>query len=381
MRVGRYLASAVLGHTGAVTLVLLAIIITGRFVKYLAQAATGELAADVLLPVMLFRLPGFLELLLPLGLFIGILMAYGRLYVESEMVVLSACGLGPRRLAWMTMAPASLITLVVALLSLYLTPLGAQRSEQLLSAPSALQGLQLVGEGRFQAWGGGDGVAYSRSIDQEAGTLRQIFVFETSPDEKGRVTDSVLVASSGRVQRREDLGARYLELEHGTQYTSEDQAGEPGQASAEPAEQSAGDASRTFTVARFETFGQRLPELAAKVRSKAVDGTPTEELLASPDPEAKAALHWRLSLIVMVPIVTLIAFSLSKTNHRRGRYLQLAPALLVHLCYLLLLASARTRVAEGEAGLSQLWLIHTVFLVFALVLLFASELRQKLQRA
>ena len=50
--------------------------------------------ADILLPVMLYRLPGFLELLIPLGLFIGIFMAYGRLYVESEMLILGACGAG-----------------------------------------------------------------------------------------------------------------------------------------------------------------------------------------------------------------------------------------------------------------------------------------------
>ena len=72
----------------------LAIILTGRFVKYPAEAASGKLAADILLPVMWYRLPGFLELLIPLGLFIGIFMAYGRLYVESEMLILGACGAG-----------------------------------------------------------------------------------------------------------------------------------------------------------------------------------------------------------------------------------------------------------------------------------------------
>ena len=84
----------VLAHTLAVSVVLLAIILSGRFVQYPAEAASGKLAADILLPVMLYRLPGFLELLIPLGLFIGIFMAYGRLYVESEVLILGACGAG-----------------------------------------------------------------------------------------------------------------------------------------------------------------------------------------------------------------------------------------------------------------------------------------------
>ena len=50
-----------------------------------------------------FRLPGFLELILPLGLFLGFLLAYGRLYLDSEMTVLAATGMSQQRLmasAW-----------------------------------------------------------------------------------------------------------------------------------------------------------------------------------------------------------------------------------------------------------------------------------------
>ena len=95
MKILRYLNREVMTHMVAVSFVLLVIIFSGRFVKYLAEAATGDIAADILLPVMFYRLPGFLELIIPLGLFIGILMSYGRMYVESEMVVLSACGISP----------------------------------------------------------------------------------------------------------------------------------------------------------------------------------------------------------------------------------------------------------------------------------------------
>ena len=63
----------------AVCAVLLLISMSGRFVKYLADAAAGELSADVLFLLMGYRLPNFLELILPLSMFLGILLTYGLL--------------------------------------------------------------------------------------------------------------------------------------------------------------------------------------------------------------------------------------------------------------------------------------------------------------
>lgn len=364
MRLRRYLSSDVLGHTVAVSAVLLAIIITGRFVKYLAEAASGKLAAEILLPVMFYRLPGFLELLLPLGLFIGILMAYGRLYVESEMVVMAACGVGPAQLARITLVPALLVTLVVAGLALFLTPQGVARSEALLNDPTALRGLTLLAAGRFQSRGDDGTVTYATGIDRDIGRLQQVFAYRpgaaTIATAEAAPAGEVTVAATGQVQRDPASGARYLELQDGYRFS-----GVPGRAD--------------FEVLRFATLGQRLPEAPAVTRDDAVDARPTAELLASPKLADRAALHWRLSLIVMVPIVALLALSLSKTDHRRGRYIKLAPALILHLTYLLLLVTTRARIVEGDGRLEQFWIVHLVFALLALGLLFGPDRLRRLR--
>lgn len=365
MKLGRYLAGDVIGHTAAVSVVLLAIIITGRFVKYLAEAAGGRLAADILLPVMLYRLPGFLELLLPLGLFIGILMAYGRLYVESEMVVMSACGVGPGRLARFTLLPACLVGLLVAGLSLFLTPQGAARSEALLNNPQAMQGLQLLAAGRFQPRGDKGAVSYAASIDPEKGLLSQVFFFDPegssqNPENAGdQAVASVTLARGGEVMQDRQADVRYLELRDGYRFT-----GAPGRAD--------------FSVISFQRFGQRLPDEPSSARGEPVDARSTRQLMESESLEDKAALHWRISLPVMVPVVALLALSLSKTNHRRGRYIKLAPALLLHLAYLMLLVTSRTRVAEGDGPVAQLWLVHMVFFALALFLLFGGDIWRRM---
>lgn len=133
MIVFRYLSREVLVTLSAVSAVLLVIIMSGRFIKYLAQAAQGMLDPGVLFLIMGYRLPGFLQLILPLGLFLGILLAYGRLYLESEMTVLSATGMSQQRLLAMTMAPAALIALLVAWLSLSLAPQGVTQVAQIIN--------------------------------------------------------------------------------------------------------------------------------------------------------------------------------------------------------------------------------------------------------
>ena len=354
---GNYLAGDVLRHTAAVSLVLLLIIITGRFVKYLAEAASGELAAEVLLPIMFYRLPGFIELLLPLALFIGILMAYGRLYVESEMVILSACGVGPLRLAGWTLLPALLVAVVVAGLALEVTPRGVERSEALLSDPEAVQGLQLLAAGRFQSSSDGSSVTYAGAIDAEEGTLQEVFAYRRDP--RSPTGASVLRAQTGRIVR-DPNGLRYLELEQG--------------------HRSSGQAGRLdYQLVAFDRYGERLPDAPALAAAQPVDARTTQALWSSSTAEDRAALHWRISLFAMVPIVALLAMALSKTNHRRGRYMSLAPGLLLHLAYLFLLATTRSRVAEEGAPIWNFWLLHGVFLAVALSLLFGPQLLRRLR--
>ncbi|UWN49162.1 hypothetical protein ASALC70_01358 [Alcanivorax sp. ALC70] len=76
--------------TVMVTFILVMVLVSGRFIKYLAEAAAGQIAADALFLVMAFRLPEFLQMILPLSLYIAILLVLGRMHMDNEMVVLRA---------------------------------------------------------------------------------------------------------------------------------------------------------------------------------------------------------------------------------------------------------------------------------------------------
>ena len=56
----------------------------------------------------------------------------------------------------------------------------------------------------------------------------------------------------------------------------------------------------------------------------------------------------------------------------------MAPAFLIYIAYLMLLANARTAMAEGESLPGGLWGVHLIFLCAALVMLYGGKLRQRI---
>jgi lipopolysaccharide export system permease protein len=358
----RYLSREVMLTMSAVSAVLLVIIMSGRFIKYLAQAAQGILDPGVLFLIMGYRLPGFLQLILPLGLFLGILLAYGRLYLESEMTVLAATGMSQQRLLAMTLGPATLLFVVVAWLSLSLAPLGVAQWMKVVDQQDSMTEFDTLVPGRFQMLRDGSRVTYTERLSDDRVNLGGVFISERHEVAAGKKDPgiAVLVAESGRQEVRPD-GSRYLILENGYRYD-----GKPGQAD--------------YRAIKYDTYGVLLPkpDIAADLSER--ESIPTSQLLSSDDPRSRAELQWRLSLPLLVFIVTLMAVPLSRVNPRQGRFLKLLPAILLYMAYLTILIAARGALEKGRlpAALG-LWWVHAIFLAIGAGLMYWEPL--KLRRA
>lgn len=356
----RYLAKEILLTLFAVSATLLVIVMSGRFVKYLAEAASGDLAPGVVFSIMAYRLPSFLELVLPLGLLIAILLAYGRLYVESEMTVMSACGLSTRRLAVFTLVPASAVALLVLGLSLYASPLGIAKVQEIFQDAKNSSGLEMLVAGRFRIDKKSGRVTYVERLNDKQ-VMEEVFSAEQSrAKQDGKL--SVVLAERATIQNIEQHNARYLVLENGFQYL-----GKPG--------------SQELRVTKFDQFGQLIKQVKSSSNTyKKTDARSTEQLLASTKLEDKATLQWRFSLGILVPIVALIAQALSQTNHRRGRYVKMLPAFLIYIIYIVLLSAARDGIEKGQIPLEWgMWWVHGVFLIIALCLLFGADVWRRLR--
>ncbi|WGL17524.1 LPS export ABC transporter permease LptF [Microbulbifer bruguierae] len=354
MIIFRYLCRELLGATLAVSSVLLLMVMSGRFVKYLADAAAGNLSAGILFSLMGYRLPGFLELVIPLGFFVGILLAYGRLYIESEMTVLHACGFSERQLLRYTLVPAVLVALVVAAMSLYLTPTGIERTSHLLTADKSRNEFDHLVPKKFVATEGDRAVYYANGLSDDRSTMHDVFLAELGSSRGETETEHqiVTVAREGVQQIDPETGLRYLVLRDGYRYE-----GVPGQSD-----------YRQMAFSSYEVLLD-IPRLRSKASEK-LQSMSTAALWKSEDPRERVNLHWRLSLPVLVIVMAILAVPLSRTNPRQGRYAKMIPAILLYIVYLVALQSVRGAIEDGKIEQAWvIWLVHPPFLILGLLLL------------
>lgn len=353
MIIYRYLNREILYTTVAVSTTLLLIIMSGRFVKYLAEAAAGKMAVDVLLAIMAYRMPGFLELVVPLGFFIAILLAYGRLYMDSEMVVLSACGISQQQLLKITAVATIFMATLVGAMSLWISPWGALQTERLLAEQRSRSEFTMLRAGHFQRLSQGTQVMYIAELSDNRTRLNTLFFAELgSPNQAPAVT----VAEYGVQDVHPDYQQRYLQFYNGVRYQ-----GWPG--------------SLDYQVTDFELFGQHLPEPDVSTGYEhEMDARSTADLWADKSTASQAVVQWRLSLPILVGVVALMAVPLSRTNPRQGRYIKMLPAILLYLFYLAGLSTLRSKIETGAFPLwPGLWLVHGIFLSIALGLIMGRE--------
>ena len=351
MIVFRYLGREVFSTMLVVTLVLLAISMGGRTIAYLQNAAGGLFTRDVLFALIALRLPDLLEIILPVSFFLGIMLGYGRLYLDSEMVVLEACGMSPQRLVWTTLFFSLFIAAAVASLSLWIRPWAHSEIEKVRVAQDSLTEFDLLIPGRFQTMSEGERVTYTEQLSQEGREMNTVFVANQQKDEQsdsGKV--DIILAETGRQSVDEINGDRFLVFQNGTRTI-----GKPGDAS--------------YRIVEYEEFGQ-LIERKQKKRSQRRSAIPTRELLEGDSLWKLSEFQWRVSIIILVPIAALMAIPLCQVNPRKGRFAHLVPGMILIFLYLVLLSLSRNAVEKAQIPPHVgLWWVHFLF-AFIVALLF-----------
>lgn len=347
--ISRYLTREVFATLIAVTLVLLLIFLSNQLVRYLSYAASGKIAASILLQLMGFSIPALLALLLPLGLYLGIILAYGRFYAENEMRVMQIGGFTTQHLFLVTGLFALGITIIVSVLMLWINPSIAEQRDQLIAKNSAMDAIfETLLPGRFQVSLDGRRVVYVEQIARNHKSAKNVFIAEQKPNNMGW---AVLSAEQGSQYVDHATQDHFMVATEGNRYD-----GAPGQ--------------NQYKLIQFKKYAVRAPDAPINTKSQE-EVLPTTLLWEKyQDPANAAELQWRLSIALSTFLLALMAIPLSHVKPRQGRFAPLFPAILIYVVYVNLLFVARHWVEQRLVPVSfGMWWTHALLLVLILFLI------------
>lgn len=122
----RYILRQSLGVMIFVTAALSAAVWLAQSLRLVDLIVNRGLSIEVFLYLAALLLPRFLDIVLPIGVFIAVLFTFNRLIAESELVVMRAAGLSPATLAKPVLILAAIAFAVLMSLSAYILPVADQ---------------------------------------------------------------------------------------------------------------------------------------------------------------------------------------------------------------------------------------------------------------
>lgn len=335
MVIERYLYRELGGTLAAVTLVLFLIFVSSWFARLLGQVVAGDIQPQVLLELLGLKSIDALALLLPLALYLSVLLGFGRLYRDSEMAALAACGVGVNRLLVYVIRFALGFAVLVALISLQIGPWAMSERTKIQQRIQSSSGLESVAPGQFRSLDHGRAVFYAEQMSKQGDYLENVFI----QLERGGRTQ---IMSARQAYQKVEPNGRYLVLRNGYRY--EGRAGSGG-----------------FTVASFAEHSVWVEESVITGDITARGALPTARLLGSSDRQDQAELQWRLSMPLSVLLLAVLAVFLSRTRPRQGRYSKFFVGIVAYMVYSNLLSVGRAWLENGKVDpWLGMWWVHAV---------------------
>ncbi|KEY90839.1 lipopolysaccharide export system permease protein lptF [Candidatus Photodesmus blepharus] len=302
----------------------------------------GEIPAKMVLSIISFSIPAMGLLMLPLSLYIGILLTFGRLYAESEITVMNATGIGNAFLMRAALYLAVITASVAAFNSFWLAPWSADKEAQLMEQLASENNVDLVKKGSFHRTPDGSSVIFIDEIQEKK--LKNVFIAQIRP--KNSTLPSILFSNSGDIKITSD-GRQVITMYQGRRYE-----GVPTRVD--------------YRITKFDEYEGVIGQRGTKRKGRAWEAIPTLELLSNPVAQARAELQWRISLVLSIPLLTILVVPLATVNSRQGRFGKIGPAILVYLAYFLSISAIKSAIEDSSIfSFIGMWPVNIILFIAA----------------
>ncbi|WP_320055835.1 LPS export ABC transporter permease LptF [Desulfuromonas thiophila] len=347
LRIHRYLlrellTSLMLG-LGLFTLVIL----LGRLLKLMELVVDSPITLTALLSLFGSLMPSFLVITLPLAFLLAVLLLFGRLSGDSELVAFQAAGIGLWRLSSGVLLTSLVVALLTGGLTLYAEPAGQAHLQRQLQQ-LALEGVTLSLKAQHFSQPLAGLTLYADQVDRASGQLSGIFI---SDARSGR-QPLVVLARRGLLHSDSSSGHLLLHLEQGVLHRSDAERYQLLRFARYDIDLSLRQPATDSDAESVDVRYQNLPQLLARL----------PQLPPEKQRSWRAELHERLSLALCPPAFALLGIALAVRNQRSSRSGGFALALLIFLLYYLSLSAAKTLALEKNWPLlASLWTPNLLF--------------------
>lgn len=347
MIIERYIQQEILRYLLWLAGLLLLILTSHRFVDYLADAAAGKLAGDVIFQMLGLKLLATLPILLPVALYLAVLLAYSRLTRDSELTIISAAGMGLRFQLHTVVKFTLLFAIPLAAIVFYLVPWAEARMQSLQARAQQEADISGITAGQFREFGEGERIVYVEGLSADARAMTNVFLQVRQQEKLG-----VLRSDRAWFEFEPAVGSRYIVFEDGHRYV-----GTPGQLDYEITD-----------YADYAVLIQREAPVPSALKLEAMSSA---SLLRGESPEQQAELQWRLAVIIGAFLLAVLAVLLNRVFAKQKQYLSVFVAILIYFLYSNLLSISKTMLKrEILPAWIGLWWVHLLLALVIVLLIY-----------
>jgi lipopolysaccharide export system permease protein len=343
--IDRYILLEVLKVFAAILGTLLLIVVSMLLLRTLEEVNVGALGSDLVMRFMGLQIVRDVSSLIPPAFFISVLVALGRMSRDSELIALSACGLGAGRMYRSLLYLALPVALLTAWFSFYLRPLAVSEIQKILhQRKDQVHQITGIKQGRFYQHEDGQITVYVEKIEDKK-RLRNIFIHDRRGDQM-----RLVVSDTGVRRVDEESGEQFISLYNGRRYD-----GAPGQPD--------------YSIGTFERYNLRLePQDLELFKSGKRATFQTSELIASDDPEDQAELQYRIGSPLAIFTLALLAIPLTAKSPRQRAFGRMFLAFVAYFSFFNL---QRLAAHWFQNGITPSWMGSLWYQAFVLLLVFA----------
>ncbi|OUW06437.1 MAG: LPS export ABC transporter permease LptF [Betaproteobacteria bacterium TMED156] len=306
---------------------LLTVVITMALVRTLGNAASGQLEAQLVIPLIGFSTISSISTILTLTAFLSVFVVLSRQCRDNEMVIWLSSGQNLTSyipVVWKFSLSFILLTILTSILA---TPWARSQADELRQQSLAEKKLTEIPPGTFSEFTNGEKVIFIEQTDKESSNLGLVFI---SIKQKNNQEIIVMGTKGKLIYDQKQLPWIQLKLGSRTDIMSLDSSAE-------------------VRSTKFENYKMRIdsPPKSTSYRER-VRSTSTWVLFERSAPADLGELSFRIGTILLCIFLPFLSIPLSSLENKQGRLIHIFGALLIFIAFNNMLGIIQALVAKKE---------------------------------